>query len=214
VPAEVLGKGESLPANPAILLASNGFNSSNGRIGTIDLGIANSSIFASPTATFDPTTGVFASAFTASFTGNTVSGDAPWQILRIPGDRPALVNFRGIPDVPAGEPGQPISLQIPSNAFAQSGSATEVALSATLADGRPLPASLRFNPQNGRFDGALPDESTDDLVIRVVARDTQGRAANAIFRIKAGQGRESRLGNERGRSGLSEQLRGARASAR
>jgi hypothetical protein len=169
---------------------------------------------ASPTASFDPLASALAPAFSAppADTGNASSAagnEAPLSILSVPGDRPALVNFRGIPDVPAGEPGQSLSFQIPANAFAQSGGAAAVTFSAKLADGRPLPASLRFNPQTGRFEGTLPDNMKGDLAIKVVAKDAQGREANAIFRIKAGKERESQPGKERGRQGLSEQLRGA-----
>jgi hypothetical protein len=180
----------------------------NGAVGTIGGGLENGGIFASPTAPFDPTADAFSPAFSAGIVGNFAGNDVPLRVLQIPGgDQAALVNFHGIPDVSAGEAGQSISFQIPTDAFAQSGSAAAITFSATLADGRPLPATLRFNPVSGRFEGTLPDRFAGDMAIRVMARDAQGREASAIFRIKAG--RESRPGAEGGRQGLSQQLRGA-----
>jgi hypothetical protein len=73
------------------------------------------------------------------------------------------------------------SLRVPEDAFAHTDPAAVVQLEARLADGRPLPAWLKFDGVRGTFRGVPPDGLSGALEIEVVARDLEGREARTRF---------------------------------
>jgi len=58
-------------------------------------------------------------------------------------------------------------------------------LAARLADGRPLPVWLRFDPKSRRFTGLPPAGFADELTVTVVASDVDGLEARSSFRLHA-----------------------------
>ena len=46
---------------------------------------------------------------------------------------------------------------------------------------------MAFNPQTGAFEGTPPPGFTGEVVIKVIARDTDGREAVQTFKIAVGQ---------------------------
>lgn len=119
-----------------------------------------------------------------------------------------------IADLSVGS-GSRVSLQIPGDAFISSGT---IELSATQADGKPLPGWLKFNARTGRFEGTPPPAFEGTISFKVVARDTQGRIAVQTFKIvvtKDGQGNkgahlERGIAEPVGRASLTEQMRSTR----
>jgi hypothetical protein len=105
-----------------------------------------------------------------------------------------------------------VSFTLPPDTFAATRADSQVSLRATTADGQPLPAWLRFNPETGRFDGEPPPGTAGEVVVRVVARDQDGKEAAATLRITVeGKGQRSgSLGLPRaGKLAFTEQLRAA-----
>jgi hypothetical protein len=73
--------------------------------------------------------------------------------------------------------------QVPSDAFAHTDPNAIVVLEARLASGAPLPSWLSFDGVKGVFSGVPPAGSGDMLEIEIVARDTEGRLARAVFTL-------------------------------
>ncbi|WP_205665269.1 putative Ig domain-containing protein, partial [Caldimonas tepidiphila] len=103
-----------------------------------------------------------------------------------PSAEPSLKVFRGVEDqiVPVTSE---LRLQVPADAFVHTDANETVQLVATLADGTPLPPWLRFDGKSGTFTGEPPQGEEIDLRLKVVARDSQGRDATVMFRIKSGE---------------------------
>jgi hypothetical protein len=81
-----------------------------------------------------------------------------------------------------------LSVTIPADAFAHTRADATVTLTATRADGAALPGWLAFNRKTGRFEGTPPPNFRGEVVVRVIARDSQGREAVQTFKIKIGSG--------------------------
>jgi hypothetical protein len=94
-----------------------------------------------------------------------------------------VVLFRGVPDQNFDGPGL-VRFFVPADAFARTNSDQTVELSATLMDGKPLPAWLVFNSQTGVFEGVPPKTMEGVLVIKVICKDKNGHEAAAMFRVK------------------------------
>ncbi|CDK97910.1 conserved protein of unknown function, containing cadherin-like [Magnetospirillum gryphiswaldense MSR-1 v2] len=87
--------------------------------------------------------------------------------------------------------GTRIAVTVPSEAFAHTKADATVTLTATRDTGAALPAWMAFNPQTGTFEGTPPPGFKGEVVVRVVARDQDGREAVQTFKIvvgTAGQG--------------------------
>ena len=78
-------------------------------------------------------------------------------------------------------PGERISFNIPSSAFAHTNPNATVTLTATQANGQPLPAWMTFNPMTGRFEGTPPPGFKNNLSVRVIARDSEGHQATQVM---------------------------------
>jgi hypothetical protein len=57
-------------------------------------------------------------------------------------------------------------------------------LAARLADGRPLPAWLKFDPQVRRFSGQPPPQLVEELRITVIASDVDGLEVTSSFTLR------------------------------
>jgi hypothetical protein len=133
----------------------------------------------------------------------TRSGQNAFRIVVAKAGEASLFVFRGVPDQDF-EPGRIVSFRIPADAFVHTSERAVVTLRATLLDGRPLPKWLRFDPSTGEFDGKPPAGAPRLLSVLVLAKDSEGREASTIFRIRFDRTEARR---ESGRAGLSERLR-------
>jgi len=91
---------------------------------------------------------------------------------------------RPIPDATCCA-GQPVEHRVPADAFVDADPGDVLHLQARLADGRPLPAWLRFDPKSRRFTGRPPAAFTEELTIAVVASDVDGLEVASSFRLRA-----------------------------
>ncbi|CAH2029841.1 tandem-95 repeat protein [Trichlorobacter ammonificans] len=73
------------------------------------------------------------------------------------------------------------SFNLPTGTFRHSNAGARVAIEASLADGRPLPGWLSFDPDSGRFTGKPPAGTGGAMDIKVMARDDQGSVAFTQF---------------------------------
>ncbi|MDZ5460969.1 VCBS domain-containing protein, partial [Azohydromonas lata] len=140
--------------------------------------------------------------------GDIYTRSSGFRTMVTPANEPTLRTFRGLEDqvVPAVSQ---INLQVPADAFVHTDANETVTLVATLADGRPLPTWLQFDGKAGTFTGQPPAGKALDLRIKVQGRDSQGREANAMFRIKSAPGTTPGAAPE----GLPEAEQGANAPA-
>jgi len=76
-----------------------------------------------------------------------------------------------------------VNFDVPATTFAHTDPSASVTLSAALADGRPLPGWLKFNPITGEFRGIAPENYEGSLEITVVATDNNGSKAVTRFRV-------------------------------
>ncbi|HEX2829699.1 MAG TPA: DUF4347 domain-containing protein [Burkholderiales bacterium] len=121
-----------------------------------------------------------------------------------------LVVARGMPDVDITARGES-TFRVPADAFASTNPNAAVQLSATLADGRPLPAWIVFDPATGTFKVTPPAGMDQVLNVRVVARDSEGHEAVLRFKVDVDerQGPQQQRGPQsglEGRKGFTEQL--------
>jgi hypothetical protein len=114
-----------------------------------------------------------------------------------------------------------VSFGIPADSFAVAKADTQVTLTATQADGQPLPGWLSFNPTTGRFEGTPPAGQAGAIDIKVSAKDAAGAEAVQVFKVvlRGQQGTDAGRdpGDIRnafmGRVGLSDQIRTAKGGA-
>lgn len=108
------------------------------------------------------------------------------------------------------ETGAIVKFTVPSDAFAVSRADAQISLSATTADGSPLPPWLKFNAATGTFEGQ-PPPGEKTVEVKVTARDTAGHSASQVVKIDFGA--KPAAGQRQGfngRTGLSAQLAAAR----
>ncbi|MBY0432424.1 MAG: putative Ig domain-containing protein [Rhodospirillales bacterium] len=106
-----------------------------------------------------------------------VVGDA----ARPAGGGEALVAVRPVAEVAPSDGN--ISFTLPSDTFAHTSGEAMVQLSAKQADGNALPSWLTFNSETGTISGQPPAGITGEMVVRVIARDQDGREAIAVIRV-------------------------------
>ncbi len=75
--------------------------------------------------------------------------------------------------------GQPLNIALPMSTFSHSDRNAEVTVEVRLADGRPLPNWLKFDPVTGTLSGQPPKGLNQKLVIEVIARDAKGNRASS-----------------------------------
>jgi VCBS repeat-containing protein len=101
------------------------------------------------------------------------------------------VSISGVNDAPvvaapladrSAEAGQAFQFDVPTNTFADVDTGDALELSATLADGSPLPSWLSFDPATGRFTGTAPgDVGGTTFEVMVTASDLLGAVASDGF---------------------------------
>jgi hypothetical protein len=85
---------------------------------------------------------------------------------------------------------RPFDFALPTGAFiAPPG--TSITVEARLADGRPLPSWLKFDPESGRFSGEPPPGQREALNVVVIARDTAGHQATLRIQMQFAAPRDS-----------------------
>ncbi|MEO8144194.1 MAG: Ig-like domain-containing protein, partial [Betaproteobacteria bacterium] len=97
------------------------------------------------------------------------------------GQEQQLYVYRGVHDVVPAPDGS-INYRVPGDAFAHTDGNAVIRLSATLADGSPLPAWMQFDNRTGEFAGKPPSPAAADVEVRLIARDDAGREASVVFR--------------------------------
>jgi len=102
------------------------------------------------------------------------------QRASLSGETYSLFVFEGIPNMRLGAAGMD-TVRVPEDAFAHTDPAAIVHLEARMADGRALPAWLKFDGVRGVFSGIAPEGISGPLELEVIARDTQGREARTSF---------------------------------
>jgi large repetitive protein len=75
------------------------------------------------------------------------------------------------------------SFTVPAASFSDVDVGDQLTLSATLADGNPLPAWLSFDPVTQTFSGTPANEDVGSLAIRVTATDTAGASITQDFSV-------------------------------
>ena len=99
----------------------------------------------------------------------------------------ALVVNAPVKDATVGE-GTRMSVQIPTDSFASTKADASVVLTAVAIDGGALPSWISFNAKTGTFEGTPPAGFNGEVVVKVIARDNEGRQAVQTFKIVVGQG--------------------------
>ncbi len=83
------------------------------------------------------------------------------------------------------ERGEQATFTLPAGTFVHTDGAARVTLTARLADGRPLPANVKFNPTTGTFTvEAASGEQAEQLQVVVNAVDDKGQTASTTLVIK------------------------------
>jgi VCBS repeat-containing protein len=122
--------------------------------------------------------------------GDLTTDSRGFRVVVIPSNVQALSVFRGIGDQFV-ERGSNVKFNLPADAFVHSRPDQIVRLVARQADGRPLPAWLQFDADNGSFSGSPPADFRGELRISIVARDGTGNEAAALFRLNVEEQRAS-----------------------
>ncbi|KAF0110615.1 MAG: autotransporter adhesin [Rhodospirillaceae bacterium] len=78
-------------------------------------------------------------------------------------------------------------VQIPPDAFVHTRTDVTVMLTAVRIDGTALPGWLIFDPHTGTFKGTPPFGFNGVVMVKVIARDIEGREAAQIFRVVVGE---------------------------
>ena len=133
------------------------------------------------------------------FNASTLSGVFVREITVTSNSAEGLVLLRAV-DVLQAAADRQVNWQVPSSMFGHSDPKAEVSLTMTLADGRPLPGWLRFDARTGQVTGTIPEGLRDEVVLRLTARDSQGRAVSTTIKLKAGDA------GTVARAGMAEQL--------
>jgi hypothetical protein len=132
------------------------------------------------------------SAFRAETTASSGSFFQVAVATKAAGAPDALIVNQRITDSVVPE-GTRLWVQIPTAAFADTRTDTRVTLVAIQANGRSLPGWMTFNPQTGTFEGQPPPGFKGEVVVKVIARDTDGREAAQIFKIHVGEGTQGKV---------------------
>lgn len=148
---------------------------------------------------------VLGSSLSIERTASTGDG---YPVVVLASEQPGLRAFHGAPNLQVAD-SQRLSFVVPADAFAHTDQNAVVVLRSALANGDPLPAWLHFDSKTARFEGTPPAGLRGELVIRIQARDAQGREAEVTFTIKVGSAERNASLQPIGRSGLTEQLRHA-----
>ena len=102
-----------------------------------------------------------------------------------------LRNVLPLPDVAIGLDGS-VTYRLPANTF--TGGKGEIRLVAQLADGKPLPDWMKFDPKTGVIQADVPLEKAGPIELKIIATDDKGDQASTKLRIKPGSNKMSLRG--------------------
>ncbi|MBN3244531.1 putative Ig domain-containing protein, partial [Pectobacterium brasiliense] len=74
-----------------------------------------------------------------------------------------------------------LNFTVPAGTFSDADVGDTLTLSATLADGSPLPSWITFNPATGTFSGTPGNGDVGSLSIRVTATDGSNTSISTSF---------------------------------
>jgi len=95
-------------------------------------------------------------------------------------DAPTVVGTTNSASTTAG---QAVSFSVPASVFRDADSSDSLSLTASLADGSPLPAWLSFNSTTGAFTGTPPSDFSGTLSLIVRGADSQGAEATTTVAL-------------------------------
>jgi hypothetical protein len=146
--------------------------------------------------------------FAPSYTQAGAQGGFPVVIAeRGQSGADGLTIARGMGDQQITATGAVVVIPIPADAFSHSDPNAVVTLQAKMANGAPLPNWVQFDAASGKFIVAPPPGVARDLVVKVTARDANGKEAVLTFKIKLAKAQREAMLERPGRLGLSAQIR-------
>ncbi|EHP42465.1 Pyrrolo-quinoline quinone, partial [Cupriavidus basilensis OR16] len=92
--------------------------------------------------------------------------------------------------------GEVVSIALPASLFRASDREATVTVEVRLANGRPLPPWLKFDPVTGTLTGKPPQGMSQKLQIEVSARDNKGNRASSHLDLNVKASADSRAGLE------------------
>ncbi|WP_323666923.1 putative Ig domain-containing protein, partial [Pectobacterium punjabense] len=142
--------------------------------------------------TFNPTTGTFSGT-----PGNADVGSLSIRVTATDGSNASvhtdfsltITNVNDAPVVATPIPAQSVvqdgslSFTVPAGTFTDPDVSDTLTLSATLADGSPLPGWITFNPTTGTFSGTPGNADVGSLSIRVTATDSSNASVYTDFSL-------------------------------
>ncbi|MDG0799272.1 putative Ig domain-containing protein, partial [Pectobacterium punjabense] len=142
--------------------------------------------------TFNPTTGTFSGT-----PGNADVGSLSIRVTATDGSNASVytdfsltvTNVNDAPVVATPIPAQSVvqdgslSFTVPAGTFTDPDVGDTLTLSATLADGSPLPGWITFNPTTGTFSGTPGNADVGNLSIRVTATDGSNASVHTDFSL-------------------------------
>ncbi|MGG1945544.1 putative Ig domain-containing protein [Trinickia sp. NRRL B-1857] len=143
--------------------------------------------------TFDPVKQVFAGTPPASMTGDLairvtatdLGGLSASTTLNVttnaPLQNPTVTQTLSSQTLAAGTAWH---YALPANLFKEPAPGDTLTYSATLADGKPLPSWLTFDPAKQTFVGTPTDQTTGPLTLRISVIDQGGRAASTTLNMQ------------------------------
>lgn len=152
---------------------------------------ADTGLSASPSVMAVQVPGV-STAVTNGDSGRTSPAGFQVALASVSGGVDALTANKPISDSVLSE-GARISVTIPPDAFAHTQQTAVIALVATRLDGSALPGWIVFDPKTGKFEGEPPPGFRGEIIVKVVARDSDGREAAQTFKIDIGMPGEGQL---------------------
>ncbi|MBX3619149.1 MAG: DUF4347 domain-containing protein [Rhizobacter sp.] len=113
------------------------------------------------------------------------SPDARGGFIDLGGPASSGAGLQALPEIGSfsAPAGQPVNIALPDATFVHSERNAQVSVEVRLADGRPLPGWLKFDPVNGTLSGQPPRGLNQRLSIEIIARDSKGNRATSHLQI-------------------------------
>ena len=120
--------------------------------------------------------------------------------VNTPGNNPPTIDDD--PDDQTGDPGDPLDFDVPLDIINDTDTGDDPEVTATLANGDPLPPWLNFDPDTGKFTGEPPDDAAGETFpIQISADDGNGGITSKTFDLTIGTPTDSGGGNSGGGGG-------------